>query len=104
MYPALLFFCLLGTHIVELFVANGSKYEIEQAAPDYAKKLFNSAADQIFLRTGPVRLRALFFADAPDHIKSTITMLRCISGANLVLTIAFVAYIVAGITANFFSP
>lgn len=103
MLPFFLGFLLLTTMIVEFFTVNGSRAEVEQKAPDLARRLFNSVGDQLLHKAGPARFRPLFFEAVPDAIKPTIIMLRYVCAANLIAMSAFGIYVLVFILRGIFS-
>ena len=87
--------CQMASACVMLFASWGARLELFKAAPDYAARLYQPVADQIFLGYWPLRSRVLFREPVPPQITNTVRMLRGIYAAHWVLFALFSSCVLA---------
>jgi hypothetical protein len=88
------------SYVAVLFASHKARTSISSVAPDYARRLYNSAGDQIILNLRPFRWDTLFFKPAPSSVRSAIIKLRYLYAAHYAFLFGFLGNIAYGFVSS----
>jgi hypothetical protein len=94
--PLILMPFVLATVVTLNLVATGSRNELEENSPDYARMLYRPLTRQLLGRAYPVRCFVLFFEPAPSAVKGSVAALRIVFIVHSILAALFVVFAVLG--------
>ena len=97
MISVFLAFASMVSYITMTIMSFRRKATITAACPEYAARLFNSAADVAVLKLLPIRWDTLFFTASPAPIKGPIVRLRIMYLCHALLIAAFLLSMLASL-------